>query len=220
MKGIRQNRILALTMLLAWHSLLLFAQQTSDWTFKNEKDGVKVYYRTTGDVHEVKLTTSIQTTTSGLIHLLSDVEAYPSWGYKIAESRLIKYINENEMIYYSRVDFPWPLNDRDVVLYSKFHQNPVTRVVTGTSTAVSGHLPPYKNIVRMNTCVTTWTVYPPKGGWSYVEYTIYSKPGGSLPDWMVNMAIDMGPRETIKAIRKQIKLPKYQQIRLAHIKED
>jgi hypothetical protein len=62
------------------------AQQSNDWVFKNEKGGVKVYYRKTSDVYELKLVTSIKSTASGLIKLLSEVEHYPEWGYKVASN--------------------------------------------------------------------------------------------------------------------------------------
>ncbi len=52
-----------------------------------------------------------------------------------------------------------------------------------------------------------------------VEYYLYSHPGGSLPSWLVNTAVDMGPRETIKSVRNLLLEPRYQNVRLAHIRE-
>jgi hypothetical protein len=71
----------------------------------------------------------------------------------------------------------------------------------------------------MRNAHTQWTLVPGKGGWVYVEYYIYSHPGGSIPDWMVNMAIDVAPRETIKNIREIIQQQRYQTAKLAYIKE-
>jgi hypothetical protein len=39
-----------------------------------------------------------------------------------------------------------------------------------------------------------------------------------LPDWLVNMALDVGPRETIKSIRNFVQQEKYQSAKLAHVK--
>ncbi|MBK8922208.1 MAG: hypothetical protein IPM81_12020 [Saprospirales bacterium] len=49
--------------------------------------------------------------------------------------------------------------------------------------------------------------------------TTYSDPGGNLPDWAINLAIDVGPRETIKRMREILKDPLYQNAKLAHIRE-
>ena len=71
----------------------------------------------------------------------------------------------------------------------------------------------------MRDASTKWTIFPGGGGWIYVEYLIHSDPGGSLPDWLVNMAIDVGPRETIKGIRTMLQQDKYKNAKLMHIQE-
>ncbi len=197
----------------------LFAQNTDGWVFKNEKEGVKVYYRKTSDVYELKLITSLKVSLSGLVTLLSEVDNYPKWGYKVSESRELKKVSDWETYYYSKLDFPWPLDDRDIVVRSRIDQDPITRRITASSVAVSDYLPVNKGVVRMDNAHTTWTLLPGPGGWTYVEYYIYSNPGGSLPDWLVNMALDVGPRETIKNIRSFVQQEKYQRVKLAHLRE-
>ena len=214
-----QRKILTILLTALISPAFFFAQDTDGWMFKNEKEGVKVYYRKTFDVYELKLITSLKVSLSGLVTLLSEVENYPKWGYKVAESRELKKISDFETYYYSRLDFPWPLDDRDIVVRSKVVQDAVTRKVTATSIAQPNYLPDNKGVVRMTNAHTSWTLLPGPGGWTYVEYYIYSDPGGSLPDWMVNMALDVGPRETIKNIRSFVRQEKYQTVKLAHLKD-
>ena len=71
----------------------------------------------------------------------------------------------------------------------------------------------------MRNAHTSWTLLPGPGGWTYVEYYIYSDPGGSLPDWLVNMALDVGPRETIKNIRGFVQQEKYKTAKVAYLKD-
>lgn len=213
------NRYALTTALLFCILSASFAQNSNDWVFKNDKNGVKVYYRKTSDVYELKLVTSIKSSLSGLITLLSEVDNYPKWGYKVAESKLLSQTSETESVYYSRLDFPWPLDDRDIIMYNRVEQDPVSRKIVASSKAVPAYIPVKDGIIRINTAKTVWTIIPGPGGWLYVEYYIYSDPGGSLPDWLVNMAIDVGPRETIKNIREFVVQPKYQTAKLAYIKE-
>lgn len=198
---------------------LFFAQDTNGWVFKNEKEGVKVYYRKTEDVYELKLITSLKVNLSGLVLLLSEVENYPKWGYKVSESRELKKISDWETYYYSKLDFPWPLDDRDIVVRSKMEQDPNTRKIVASSVAKPDFIPANKGVVRMRNAHTSWTLIPGAGGWTYVEYYIYSDPGGSLPDWLVNMALDVGPRETIKNIRTFVQQEKYQKAQLPYVKD-
>lgn len=213
-------RKLLLAILLLSTASLTFAQSTGeDWIYKGVKDGVKVFYRKKTDIYELKLVTSIQTTLSGIIQLFHEVENYPLWGYKVKESRLLKRISETETIYYSRLDFPWPLDDRDLIFHSKLEQDPFTKRVTSTSVSLPDYLPTYGGVVRIREANTKWVMIPGAGGWLYIEYYLHSDPGGSIPDWAVNLGIDMGPRETIKSLRTLLQQQKYQTIKLAHIKE-
>lgn len=211
------------SILRAFFALLLFfsaiSVQGQDWQFKNEKEGVKVYYRHTNDVYELKLTASVRTSLSGIIQLFNQVDRYPQWGYKIAESKLIEKVSDTELVYYTKFDFPWPLADRDVIMRSKLEQDPQTKVITSVSTAEPWRLAEYADVVRMQKVSTRWVMHPNDSGWLFIEYFVYSDPGGSIPDWAVNMAIDVGPRETIKSIRNILKEPFFQKARLAHIKD-
>lgn len=200
-------------------SFSLQAQGKEDWSLKKDKDGVKVYYRQTSNIYEIKLATSLKIPLSGLIQLFSEVESYPKWGYKVLESKLLQKVSDTEMYYYSRLDFPWPMNDRDLIMHTKLTQDPITHHVIATSVSVPDYLPVVKDVERIRIANTQWTLVPGAGGWLYVEYYIYSHPGGSIPDWLVNMAIDVGPRETIKNIRTIIQQPRYQVVKLAYIKE-
>lgn len=210
------NKLILLTFGL--FAYVFTSQAQNDWVFKNEKEGVKVYYRKTSDVYELKLVTSLKVPLTGLVLLLSEVDNYPKWGYKVSESRELKRVSDVETYYYSKLDFPWPLDDRDIIVRSTMEQDPLTRKVVATSIAQPDYLPGNKGVVRMRNARTTWTLIPGVGGWTYVEYHIYSDPGGSLPDWLVNMALDVGPRETIKSIRNFVQQEKYQSAKLAHVK--
>jgi hypothetical protein len=193
----------------------------NSWALKATKDGVNVYTRnSSSNVQELKLTTTLQTSLSGIAQLLSEVELYPKWGYKISEARVVKRISPNELYYYSRIDFPWPMSDRDVVMHTKLTQDPKTHVITAVSTAVPNLLPEVKDVVRLHKASTRWVITPQADGKLATEYYIHSDPGGSLPDWLVNMAIDVGPRETIKNMRGLLAQSRYRNARLAHVLGD
>ncbi|MCC6460197.1 MAG: START domain-containing protein [Saprospiraceae bacterium] len=208
----------------AWIVLVLFgfslaAQQGEDWVLKNEKDAVKVYYRKNSGIYELKLATSIKVPLSGIVQLFDEVSKYPVWGYKVIEARLLKRVSPTEVYYYSKIDFPWPMNDRDIVLHTKLEQDLKNHAVYSVSTAAPDYIPEIKDVVRIRQAKSKWTMVPGNGGWLYVEYYLNSDPGGNIPDWAINLALDVGPRETIKRMREILKEPFYQNSKLAHIKE-
>ena len=207
------------SLLITAFTFSLPAQSDDDWKLKSEKSGVKVYYRKPSDIYELKLATSIKVPLSGIVRLFDEVDKYPSWGYKVSEARLLKRVSPTEMYYYSKIDFPWPMSDRDLVLHTTLEQNAHNNAVTSTSVAVSGWVPEKKDVVRIKKANTKWTMIPGEGGWLYVEYYLNSDPGGSIPDWAINLALDMGPRETVKQMKVILKESTYQNTKLAHIKE-
>lgn len=212
-------RLLVGGLLILAVSAPIFSQTNDGWVLKNEKSGVKVYYRKTSDLYELKLTTALKAPLSGMVQLFDDVSKYTVWGYKVTEARLVKRVSPTEMYYYAKIDFPWPMSDRDLVMHTKLEQLPDCNTITSTSVAVSGMVPESKDMVRIKKAHSKWTVTPGTGGWLAVEYYLYSDPGGNLPDWAVNLAVDVGPRETIKNIRETLKDPRYQNTKLAHIRE-
>lgn len=206
-------------LLLFFISVPLSAQDKNSWVLKNEKNGVKVYYRKSSDIYELKLATSLKVPLSGVARLFDEVEKYPVWGYKITEARLLKRVSPTEMYYYSRLDFPWPMSDRDVILHTRLEQDPKSRAVMSISSAAPDYIPEVKGVVRVRKADTKWTLIPGGGGWLYAEYYLHSDPGGNIPDWAINLALDVGPRETVKNMRKILAGPDYQNTKLAHIKE-
>lgn len=205
----------AFLLLTAWP----LSAQTTPWVFKNEKDGVKVFYRKTNDVHQLKLVASVKTSLSGIVKLFNEVEYYPIWGYKVSSSRLIKKVSETEIYYLTKFDFPWPMDDRDVVMHSVMRQDPETKTIIFESVAAPEMAPTEPGVIRMTDAKTKWVIMPGTNGWAYIEYYTSASPGGSIPDWLVNLTIDMGPRETIKGIRKMLANPIYQTAKLAHVVE-
>ena len=51
------------------------------------------------------------------------------------EVHTLRRVNDHECYYYSRLDFPWPVNDRDVIMHSRLEQDPVTKAITAVSEA-------------------------------------------------------------------------------------
>ncbi len=197
----------------------LTAQTSQGWVLKEEKDGVKIYHQETPGLMHVKLATTLKTSLSGIATLFSEVESYPVWGYKVAESKLLRRVSPTEMYYYSKFDFPWPMDDRDIVLHSVLVQDPVTKKITITNTPMPDYAPEKKGVTRIRNSKTQWTILPGSNGNLYVEQQISTDSGANMPEWLVKMTIDTGPRETIKGIKKALVQQHYQAAKMAHIKD-
>ncbi len=198
-----------LIILLFFTSVYTFSQERP-WKFVKETNGVKVYFRTieNSHLHEVKIQTTFTGNLSTIVEALKDVQAYTQWVYKAVNSYTVKEFNAYEMEYYNRIDFPFPLDDRDIVIHSIIQQNRQNKIVTSTSYAKPSVLPENKNMVRIKEFHSKWT-FVPKNNLVYGEYVFSSDPGGNIPVWLVNLSLDEGPVRTIRNFKKQLLLDKY-----------
>lgn len=197
----------------------LLAQNDSNWEFKGEKEGIKIYHQKTPGLLHIKLVTAVKAPLSGIVTLFSDVDHYTDWGYKIVQSRLLKRVSNNELWYYAMYDFPWPLDDRDIILHSRIEQDPISRRITITNTPYPTYLPDNKGVLRIQNTTTKWLFIPGDNGWVHVEQQISTDSAEDLPEWLIKLTADTGPRETAKSVRSILQQEKYQVVKLAHIKD-
>ena len=214
-----KNTIIGLFLLVSF-SFTITAQE-AEWELRKEKDGIQVYVREAIDspFKELKMKFSIDATMSTVVALLQNVDAIPDWVYKCSESYVVEKISIQEEYYYNLMDFPWPMSDRDLILKSKLYQDPVTKVLRSESYAVADKMPVKEGVVRIEETNLWWEFTPKPNGQIDVDYYLKSNPGGYLPAWIVNLAIDQGPVQTVKRFLKTLEDPKYKDVKLDYISE-
>ncbi len=215
-----KNKLLLAALALLVVATTAFAQK-NDWKLKKEVDDLKVYFRKgeTSGIKEVKVQFEVQASLRTIVATLKDVPAFTDWVYSCTEAELIKRVSDTESIYYSRIAFPFPMSDRDFIAKSRLTQNPNTKEIFVTVTGDYDYLPQKKDVVRMPKLIIKWHIQPVSAHKAIVNYHLVSNPGGSIPEWAVNMAIDKGPTYSMKNFREMLKKPKYQQAQLAYIQE-
>lgn len=212
------------TLLIVFISILIQSSllaQTAAWKLKSEVDDLKVYTRKTegSNLEEIKVNFIVHFPLMDVVALVNDVPASTEWVYACKEARVVKLTSATEMISYGRVSVPFPMNDRDYVVKSKLWQDAKTKEVFITTTHVSGHVPAVEDCVRIPKMVIKWRIKPVAAEKVHIEYHLVSDPGGTIPDWVVNLAIDKGPVSSIKNMKKLLQTPKYRNAKLSYIKE-
>lgn len=183
-----------------------FLTAQKDWVLKKNTDGIKVYYRsaTDSDIKELKIETTMDISIHAAEALLTDAKQHPKWIYSCTETQVLKQVNANELYYRDLIDFPWPLSDRDVVGHLR-----IIRAADGSVTTINKAAPTYvakkKNIVRIQQNEAKWVLKPLNAKQTKMTFTLKSNPGGALPAWVVNLALDRGPLETVRNFRKLAK---------------
>ncbi|WP_343532715.1 START domain-containing protein [Pedobacter sp.] len=194
----------------------------TDWTLKRAKDGISIYTKTVSSsgLKGIRVKCSLPAKLSQMVALIMDVDAGEEWVYGTKSSVLLRKVSPSELYYYSEVDIPWPLSNRDFIAHLIVSQDPRTKVVTINGPTEATYLPVKKNIVRVNHSNGKWILTPTKNNSIQIDYTLEVDPGGTIPVWLVNLFATSGPTETFKKMKTQIQKPQYVNANLSFIDND
>ena len=114
-------------------------------------------------------------------------------------------------ISYQRTHAPWPVSDRDSVNRAEIQIDSARhRVFIPFVGVTHPKVPPVKGVVRMPFVKGHWILTPvDHGKATMAEYQVHADPGGSIPDWLANIASKKLPRDTLAGLRAQVKRRQY-----------
>jgi ribosome-associated toxin RatA of RatAB toxin-antitoxin module len=183
----------------------------SKWKLEKNKHNIRVYsYVPEGEsIKQIKVYSTVKATVSSALSVIRDVPHYINWIYSCDEATVLKRLSTNEMIYYSISDAPWPIENRDLVMYNKIYQDKKTKTLYSVSFPVLNKIPIKKGLVRVTKIEGQWKFTPKKNGILFIEYSIKIDPGGNLPSWVINLFIEKGPYQTILNFKEELKLKKH-----------
>ena len=184
-----------------------------EWKLEKSKNGITVYsYVAEGEsLKQIKSHTIIKTSMASLISTLNDVNGYKNWIYKCIISTKIKEINESKMIFYTVNDAPWPVLDRELYVHNNMFREEKTGIVYSISKPLPmDKMPLKKGKIRVNDFYGEWKFTPLKGGKIAVDYLLKLDPAGKLPNWLVNLTLEIGPYQTLLAFKDEVLKEKHQ----------
>jgi len=192
-----------------------------NWDLKKDKDDIKVYTGNSpnSSFKSVKVTTVLTGTLSQLTALLLDVDAHKDWVYSTKYSYLVKQLSPSEQIYYSEIDLPWPLSNREIVVRMDILQDPISKVMVVRIENADNSIEVKSGTVRVPASSVTWKVTPLDKNSLSIEYYGQADPGGTVPAWAANSFCTKGPFETFRNLRKLISSPVYANASFDFIRE-
>lgn len=193
----------------------------NDWKLTKQENGISVYLQNARNskFKELRSVVKIRTSISSMVALLNDWDSYPLWVYRCGKSSTLKEISDTEVIHYQTVIAPWPVDNRDFVVNVKLSQDEKTKTVYQRTTCIPTYIPPVAQHVRITEFKASWTLTPLSDGYLNIEYQLLVDPGGSVPVWLVNLAVVDGPYETMLNIKEWVMKEKYQKATFTYIEE-
>ena len=176
-----------------------------DWKLVKETKDIKVYTRSTknSDFKEIRVKANFTGNIDSFLYRLNTPHSYTQWVYKCTEGKLLEKVNPHEFYYYAVSNMPYPIKDRDMVMHCKQWKD-ASGVIYSSSTAVPTFIPATKDRIRIPYFKSEWKITPLSEDRILVDYTAITNPGGSLPAWIVNLAVTTGPLKTIQQLIKTV----------------
>ena len=178
----------------------------TDCILKLDKDSIQVYScdRPNSKFKLIKSTFPVNGTLSALAAMILDVEYYNAWQYKTIDSKVLKRVSNQEIIYYTQIDAPIIASNRDFVIRLTIIKPSQSQELTVEAVSIPDYLPPVKGVVRVPYSFAKWKIKALAPNRLMVEYTIEIDLGGAVPPWLVNLLAHQAPYETFKALRADI----------------
>ena len=132
---------------------------------------------------------------------IAAVHTFVDWQHNCEEARRIRS-QDGFAVAYNRIDSPWPVSDRDVVLRSTLSDLEGGGIRIEFHNTTDADVPEVDGVVRMPRLIGSYDLRPVEGG-TRVVYTLDSDPGGSLPDWLVRRVSKDLPYFTLTNLRER-----------------
>ena len=188
---------------------------------KKDKDGIQVYNSKTTEskFKVVRVTCMINAGISQLAAVLLTPVRQPEWVIATKSSTLLKTLGPSRIYYYTEINLPWPVSNRDMVAEMSITQNQVTKNLTIRANNIDHILPEKEGKVRIPFSQAIWEVTPIAIDKIKIDYTIRLDPGGEVPAWLVNLFTINGPFETFQKLKKIIQDKQFRNKKFDFIKE-
>jgi len=215
------------------HSWLFLLIATSSMCYANDQwqlvkqntdDDIMIYYcQLNSGMTKFKGVTKIKSTLNSFIALINDFDNIPNWVTSIRKVSIIKKNSQKDGYIYTINKMPWPLKDRDSIVYSRIEQDPKTHVITISGKGEPKYIPPNSHYVRISKIESFWKLTPITDNYIEVEFQGYGDPGGNISSFVFKRLYKFFlwrlPYYTLKNMKKMIHYPKYQQQKFDYISE-
>ena len=183
------------------------------WELKKDQDGIQIFTRKAakGNIKELRVLCELDATKAQLINTLQNINDYNSWVYSNKKSTILKTISPQNIIYYTQSHLPWPIRDRDLIV--ELNITPTPEVLNVQAKSIPDYMPKDVNYIRVPYSMAVWKVTQAPDNKLKVDYTFSIDPGGSIPSWLVNATLTIGPYNSFVKLRQMLKAQKSQQAR-------
>ncbi len=176
------------------------------------KDGINVYMKNIegSKIKEGMGVAIINARLETITTLMRDVPAQIEWFEACIEARILKKINDDNLILYRVNKAPWPVHNRDAVTQIMVTRDyPNGRIIISSNALKDPLVPVAKGVIRMTDMTSRFVLtYIDR---EHTEVVMYMKvnPAGAIPPWAANLMGKKLPYNTLLGMKRMVARSKY-----------
>ena len=185
------------------------------WEQIDEGDGIRVYKKDipNSDLVAFRGDSLIDAPIEKVLWVLGDNKYRTEWVDRLKFSKILEQKGPYEYIVYQHFGLPFPASDRDYVYRGKAVKAGVGKVVLLLESVEHPKAPETVG-VRARLVRSRYELIAKGKDQTIVIVEIQTDPKGWIPSWLVNMIQKSWPRKTLTALKKQVRKPYVQRMRL------
>jgi len=182
--------------------------ENSEWKLERDKEGIVVYTRDVADspIKEFKSITHIKIPFDQMIAFYEDDSKFCDWMDRCRKAAQLEQMSLVKWNLYLHLNFPWPVNDRDVVILRVKEQDELTKAITYTLHEVEGYYPLQNGMIRMPYLRGIWRFTPLEDGRVEIHFQQHVDVGGFVPKWLSNRLVVQIPFHTLQNLKRMLRV--------------
>jgi hypothetical protein len=191
-------------------ALVTFARAAlgAAWEKMDESEGITVYRKDVPGtaLHAFKGEGIVDAPMEKIIWVLGDNEHRTEWVDRLKKSIILEKKSDYDFVLYQHFGSPPTISDRDFVYRARATSKADGSAVLEIQSVEHPKAP--KTVgVRGHLSHSSYVLRRAGEGKTHVEVSVTLDPKGSLPKWIVNLVQKSWPKNTLVALRKQVKKP-------------
>ena len=187
---------------------------------KKDQEGIRIYLCETegSSFKTIKVSFESKGTLKSYASGVLNINRYKEWQNSILNINILERVNELELIYYSEVDAPWPVSNRDLIFHLTMHQDSISKVLSVSLKQLPDYIPEKNGIIRVPAANSLLTVTPIDSEQLQINYVIHVDPGGAIPAMIANLFASNTPWQTYYNFRKKLELGEFEEFNSSSIR--
>jgi hypothetical protein len=187
------------------------ASSQPNWVLQEDEKGIKVWSLDIPgqDLPGFRGITTINASVDEIMAFVLDTTKHTDWMWNCDESRIVDRISDEHGILYNRINAPWPVKDRDVLLDIMYRYTPQRTAVTfrfreTREPKYEEMVPVPRRVVRIPKLTGFFRLWQDTPGKTNVLYQVEVDIGGNVPDRSARRYARKLPFETLEALRELV----------------